>query len=56
MGNRKVRVGITELVWKKAENDNGEPYGKVGTSVHINLNEITVSFQLCTMQEGAKLE
>ena len=30
MGNRKVRLGITELVWEKADNGNGEPYGKVG--------------------------
>ena len=25
MGNRKVRLGISELLWKKADNGNGEP-------------------------------
>ena len=26
------------------------------TPIHISMNEITVLFQLCTMQEGAKSE
>ena len=30
MGNHKGRLGITELVQKKAENGNGETYVKVG--------------------------
>ena len=30
VGNHKVRLGIIELVQKKAENGNGEPYVKVG--------------------------
>ena len=32
MGNRKVRLGITELVWKKADNGNGDRKVRLGIS------------------------